>query len=101
MDTIGKRFKEIREIFGYKQGDFANLFALSQDAISAIERDKNNPNFKVLKILHIEHKVNLNWLITGTGEKLLEAVEENADFEKLYLEIEDLKKRVGELEGRG
>lgn len=97
MNSIGNRFKEIREILGFKQNDFGKIFELSQDSISSIERNKIKPNFKVLEILGDEYKVNLNWLILGKGNKFLESHEDN-DIQHLKHEIEQLDKRVTKLE---
>lgn len=98
MKDIGRRFKEIRENLGFTQNGFGEIMGLSQDSISAIERNKNNPNVKILEILHIKYKVNLNWLIAGTGIKFAKQLEATTSSVSLSLEIEKLKQRIENLE---
>jgi len=67
METSGQRFKKIRQNKGMSQGDFGNKIGLSKSAVSAVENDKSFVSLEILRTLFMEFDVNLNWLITGTG----------------------------------
>ena len=87
MGNIGERFKEIRENLGFTQQSFGNLFNLSQDSISSIERGKN-------------YNINLNWLIAGKGNKFINEshLKGNQNLEAIMHELEELKFRIEKIE---
>lgn len=68
---MSKRFRDLRETFKVTQGDFANELNIPRDVVAAIDNLRQNVPIYTMKNLHKVKKVNLNWLITGTGEKFI------------------------------
>lgn len=67
MDPIHERFKEVRLALGFKQNAFGELFGISGDAISAIERGRAKPTLESIGTL-ATMGVNTDWLLRGVGE---------------------------------
>lgn len=89
MDTVGDRLKFIIESRHMSQGKFADFMGCPRQLISNYANNLSKPNWDFLTKLHNELKINLNWFITGFGEKINqtpnEALKEELrrDFEKL------------------
>ncbi|QSH95089.1 helix-turn-helix domain-containing protein [Treponema phagedenis] len=67
---IGDRLKKIREKKGLNQGEFAAFLGVSQQNLSHYENNKRDIS-ETVKIKLQQNGVNLNWLLTGTGEPFL------------------------------
>lgn len=74
MESINIRFKQLREICGKTQEQWATILGLSRSGISAIESGYRNVSKKHLLILQNwkERQVNIQWLETGEGEPFLQ-----------------------------
>ncbi len=66
--NIAKRFKNIRLILKKSQDELASECEMTKQAISNIENSKSMPSLNVLNILLTKYNVNLNYLISGSGE---------------------------------
>ncbi len=70
---FNERLKSIREFIGLNQVSFAELFEVSQRTLSNWETGRNEPSLNVLQKLHLDYNVNLNWLLTGQGQMILDS----------------------------
>ena len=68
METIGQRFKKIRQAKYLSQNDFGANLKMSKSGISAVENDKVFLSVDVLRTLFFDFDVNLNYLIVGKGD---------------------------------
>jgi transcriptional regulator with XRE-family HTH domain len=70
--TPGKRVQILREKKGYTSlTSFCEFTGLKVGTISALEKDKSSPSLETLaKLLEAFPDVNLDWLVTGTGNML-------------------------------
>lgn len=69
---INDRLKLIRETIGLNQASFAELFEVSQRTLSNWETGRNEPSLEVLQKLYLSYRVNLNWLLSGNGQMILD-----------------------------
>ena len=80
IQGIGERIKKIRtEIVKTSQIEFSENICMTQSNLSMLENEKSYPGAYVLFILNKVYNVNINWLLTGNGDILLETLlkEEN------------------------
>ncbi len=68
MKLIGTRFKHIRKLLSKSQEELATDLNITKQAVSNIETCKSFPSIPLLYKLCYEFDVNLNYLVTGTGE---------------------------------
>ncbi len=67
---MNERFKEVFSLLKIKESDAAAVCNVSTRTISRLKhRDVTAIPVSVLANMHIEYKVNLNWLITGNGAR--------------------------------
>lgn len=66
--TINERFKQVRKKQGYTQQQFASKLDTNQQGVADIESGRKNPGIEILEKIHTIFKVNLNWLVVGTGK---------------------------------
>lgn len=73
MEEINSRLVELRKACNLTQAEMAPVLGLSRSGIADIETGKRKVNRKHLIMLENwkEHNVNINWLLTGEGEKFL------------------------------
>ena len=69
METCGERIKAIRKEAEENQKDFSSAIGISQAHLSNIEKGKDNPSDKLLRIIASEYEVRFDWLKSGIGEK--------------------------------
>lgn len=106
QEDIGVRMKEIRKLSRSKrQEDFSKQVGIGQPQVSRIEKGQNALSPAVLLQLmrvRIDNKrINMDWLITGRGEKLLsDALDDEDVHDMIYKKISklDLKKKKALLE---
>ena len=67
-NTVGKRFKKIRQILSMSQGELANILGITKQAVSNIENSKSMPSISVMSKLAKEYDINLNYLIAEIGD---------------------------------
>lgn len=88
LDTIGKRIKFIR---GDKtQSCFAKELGIgNHTGISHYERDVYEPGSSFLAALARIKNVNLNWLVTGDGEKFIKNNNGKSDHDVNIMDLND------------
>ncbi len=71
METQGIRLKKIRQALNISQSDFGEIFGISKQFVSLIEKDKAFMNNDKLVKLLLDYNVNLNYLLGGIGEMFI------------------------------
>lgn len=71
-NTIGKRFRDIRDQIGLKQDQLAKKLGCGRSNISQIESGKNLPGGSILIALKSKYNVSLDWLFSGDGSMFIE-----------------------------
>lgn len=99
LSEIGSRIKKVRNTLDLTQAQIAEKTGLSTGFLSQIEKGLKRPSSIYLFFLLVEHRVNINWVLTGNGETFLpeNLVEKSRDFnfgedreilEKLFRRLE-------------
>ena len=70
--SVGQRLKELRKLKKISQGEIAELLKCSQACVSGYERDEREMPYSTLAFIANCYNVNLNWLLTGTGDMFLD-----------------------------
>ena len=69
---IGQRIRKIRsEIAQASQFEFSEQVSMTQSNLSMLENGKIYPSCFLLIKLNIVYKININWLLSGTGEMIM------------------------------
>jgi len=68
METQGMRIKKIRQALGLSQDKFGEIFEISKQFVSLLEKDKTFLNNDKLVKLLFDYNVNINYLLGGIGE---------------------------------
>ncbi|MDJ1503549.1 helix-turn-helix transcriptional regulator [Xanthocytophaga agilis] len=69
LKEIGQRIHYVRtEITGLSQRKFVRRMGINQSNISTLEKGQSLPSCFFLFSMHITYDVNLNWIMTGSGE---------------------------------
>lgn len=69
--SIGKRIKELRTHLKVTSSFLAKELGIPVRTIGSYERDEAQPGTKFLNALIEKYHVNINWLITGKGNKFV------------------------------
>jgi len=95
---LGTRIKEIRKTLRISQMNFASTLEMSNTYLSEIESNRGNPGYKFFYLICRKFNVNLNYLLTGTGEKFLnEEMRETIEYVQPDLENLESIESIGEL----
>ena len=73
-NSIGQRLKSIRTTLNLSQRDFAGSLEISTSSICNIESGKGLPRHEALYNLAAKFKVNIYFLLHGTGEMFIKDV---------------------------
>lgn len=65
--SIGARFREIRQLNGLKQVDFAQQLGMSQSALVAYERGEREPPAAAIAALCESFDISPDWALLGRG----------------------------------
>jgi len=79
--SVGDRISQVFEDLGLKSKDIVEEFSISQQYVSNIKKAENI-NATIAMIAQ-RYKVNLNWLVSGQGDKFLEDAAQDQD--KIFL----------------
>ena len=74
---IRLRLKEIRKDLKITQREFGESAGIDRRYVAKVECGSQNPSFKFLRSVSISHKISLDWLLYGVGEKFVLANENN------------------------
>lgn len=91
--NFGTRLKEVREILGFNQNEFAEKLNLAPQSLVRYEKNKVKPNIEFIEKLTNMFSVNSNWLLTGKGNLIIKDKEE-IDFKSEILQfVENFSKK--------
>lgn len=68
METQGSRIKKIRQALNFSQDKFGEIFGITKQFVSLLEKDKVFLNNDKLVKLLLDFDVNINYLLGGKGE---------------------------------
>ena len=74
---IRLRLKEVRKDLKITQREFGESAGIDRRYVAKVECGSQNPSFKFLRSVSIRHKISLDWLLYGVGEKFVNAAERN------------------------
>ena len=89
MDTIGQRFRKIRNMLNLSQSDVASYLETSNSYISQIEKDKSSISVENLIKLLLNYNINLNYLLGDIGEPFIDTPQQDEQLKKLVAQIVD------------
>ena len=81
---IRMRVKEVRKMLGITQKEFGESAGIDRRYVAKVECGSQNPSFKFLRNISIKHKLSLDWLLYGVGQKNI-PVEDGRYSEELTL----------------
>lgn len=94
MGTLGQRIKGIRAHYNLSQEAFAAKIGCTGRALSSYEYDERSPSVEFLFNMYTVYDVNLNWLITGQGDRFLVPKFEQVE-DELTQKVEDILRKKG------
>ncbi len=74
---IRLRIKEIRKELKMTQREFGETAAIDRRYVAKVECGSQNPSFKFLRSISIKHKISLDWLLYGVGQRFVDAGDDN------------------------
>jgi transcriptional regulator with XRE-family HTH domain len=63
------RLKEVRKELKMTQREFGESAGIDRRYVAKVECGSQNPSFKFIRSISIKHKISLDWLLYGVGEK--------------------------------
>lgn len=66
---IRLRLKEVRKELKMTQREFGESAGIDRRYVAKVECGSQNPSFKFIRSISIKHKISLDWLLYGVGEK--------------------------------
>lgn len=73
---MNKRLKEVRNLIGLSQTEFAERLFLSHDLISSMERGKRKITERTIEAICQEFDINKEWLVNGNGDIFKDCLKE-------------------------
>jgi transcriptional regulator with XRE-family HTH domain len=71
------RLKEVRKELKMTQREFGESAGIDRRYVAKVECGSQNPSFKFLRSISIKHKVSLDWLLYGIGDKFVATEEQS------------------------
>jgi len=75
--NIRTRLKEVRKDLKITQREFGESAGIDRRYVAKVECGSQNPSFKFLRSVSIRHKISLDWLLYGVGQKFVQANDHN------------------------
>lgn len=75
--SINNNFLNIRKILGLNQTEFAEKLETSQNLISKYEKGQVELPFKIINNLNKVFNININWILTNTGNMFNEEIKKD------------------------
>lgn len=86
--NFGDRLIKAREMLGFNQVEFAEKIGTVAQSLTRYEKNKVKPSMEFVAKLTDLFKINSNWLLTGKGEMLLDAVNSHAKEPKEHANVD-------------
>jgi len=77
----GKRIQAVRHHFKMLQKDFADALGVSNSSLSDMENGAIKPRYELIINMALKYRVNMNYLILGTGKMFLDEEENSLPIE--------------------
>lgn len=90
---MGARIKEIRKKLNLSQEALGEVLGAGKSYISACENDKSKLSVESLVKLLVNYRVNVNYILAGVGNPILQSKFEEVENEMELKVIEILKKQ--------
>ena len=71
------RLKEVRKDLKITQREFGESAGIDRRYVAKVECGSQNPSFKFIRCISIRHKISLDWLLYGIGDKFILADEKS------------------------
>ena len=71
LSSFGARFRFARKELGYNLVDFGKLIGIKHSSLSQIENNNSKPSSKTYENICRNTNINLEWLLSGTGDPFL------------------------------
>jgi transcriptional regulator with XRE-family HTH domain len=68
---IGLRFKEFRQAIKKARNELADELRVCKSTIKSIETGQSFPGITIQNYLNRQYHLNLNWLLSGSGEMII------------------------------
>jgi transcriptional regulator with XRE-family HTH domain len=101
--VVAGRLSAIRKMCELSQKRLSELSGVDQSQLSGMETGRYRIQIDILMTLAEKYNVNVNWLLTGKGEKILKEIGEKGmvkESNAAYLSFSDLVERLDDLERR-
>jgi len=72
MNDIGQRLRYLRHLLRLSQVELACDLGITKQAVSNMETGKSLPAISTLNKLLLDYNANINYLVSGVGEALIE-----------------------------
>lgn len=100
MPDLSSRLKQVRESLKMSQTQMSKLLSIGQSTLSQLETGNSSPSFEVLNKLAERADVNLNWLVTGSGDMLV-GEEEDDVIATLNVPLIEASAHAGYIDAKG
>ncbi|MFN4082299.1 MAG: helix-turn-helix domain-containing protein [Bacteroidia bacterium] len=101
MDELNKRVMKIIDFSGLSKSEFATKIDISLPVLTHISSGRNKPSLDIIiRILQVYKQININWLLFGDGEMLVQPtkkIEIAGEIELLKQQAEEIKLIVYQL----
>ena len=75
--NIRTRIREARKDLSMTQREFGETANIDRRYVAKVECGSQNPSFKFMRSISIRHKISLDWLLYGVGERYIKAKDDN------------------------
>lgn len=94
MKTVNERIAELRSHLGLSMEKFGTKIGVTKNSINAIEKGRNNPSERTLKLICSTYSVDYFWLTEGIGEPFIEMPETTLDEIILEYDLDEKDKAI-------
>jgi transcriptional regulator with XRE-family HTH domain len=84
FNSIKERIREVRKELNITQREFGESAEIDRRYVAKVECGSQNPSFKFLRNISIKHKLSLDWVLYGIGQRYL-AIEDSNYGDELAL----------------
>jgi transcriptional regulator with XRE-family HTH domain len=70
--NIRLKMREVRKELKMTQREFGETAGIDRRYVAKVECGSQNPSFKFIRSISIKHKISMDWLLYGIGQKYVE-----------------------------
>lgn len=75
--NIRTRIRSVRKELKMTQREFGESAGIDRRYVAKVECGSQNPSFKFLRSISIKHKISMDWLLYGIGDRYVKATDDN------------------------